>query len=165
MKTQIKEHIQQNYLTRNTKNINVLVKAITYIAKRNKLAKPHLPTTKEIQEAIPELKNKKTNEVSALLGNYMDKGLLDNAGNSNTKRWYVSDTQLLNMVKSNRVESTKKDNNVIDKLINIKYKLKLDNMELTFYSLDELNKLKEKLNIECEIVKITETLTTKEEII
>jgi hypothetical protein len=165
MKTQIKEHIQQNYLTKNTKNINVLTKTITYIAKRNKLAKPHLPTTKEIREAIPELKERKTNEVSALLGNYMNKGLLDNAGNSNTKRWYVSDTKLLNMIKSDKIKIVKDDNIVTNKIVTEKYKLKIDNTELIFYSLDELNKLKDKLNMNYEVIKVTETLTTKEEII
>lgn len=165
MKTQIKEHIQQNYLTKNTKNINVLTKIITYIAKRNKLAKPHLPTTREIQEAIPELEERKTNEVSALLGNYKNKGLLDNAGNSNTKRWYVSDTKLLNMIKSNKIKTFKDDNIVTNKIVTEKYKLKIDNTELIFYSLDELNKLKDKLNMNYEVIKVTETLTTKEEII
>ena len=165
MKTQIKEHIQQNYLTKNTKNINVLTKIITYIAKRNKLAKPHLPTTREIQEAIPELEERKTNEVSALLGNYMNKGLLDNAGNSNTKRWYVSDTKLLNMIKSDKIKIVKDDNIVTNKIVTEKYKLKIDNTELIFYSLDELNKLKDKLNMNYEVIKVTETLTTKEEII
>jgi len=165
MKTQIKEHIQQNYLTKNTKNINVLTKIITYIAKRNKLAKPHLPTTREIQEAIPELEERKTNEVSALLGNYMNKGLLDNAGNSNTKRWYVSDTKLLNMIKSNKIKTFKDDNIVTNKIVTEKYKLKIDNTELIFYSLDELNKLRDKLNMNYEVIKVTETLTTKEEII
>ena len=74
------------------------------------------------------------------------------------------------MIKSNKIKIVKDDNIVTNKIVTNKivtekYKLKIDNTELIFYSLDELNKLKDKLNMNYEVIKVTETLTTKEEII